>query len=118
MSSTPSAVDRIPLVEVVVTESLDARSVPWLTATLAEVLRVHPLQLVVNLAACPTIDAAGIAVLLEAHRRVRRDGGHLTLKAPSERLRRNLRLSRTDHVLHVVPDTMPSHPGGAESETP
>lgn len=97
--------DRIPIVEVMVTESLDARSVPWLMARLSEVLRVHPVQLVVDLESCPAIDAAGIAVLLEAHRKVRRDGGYLTLRAPSERLRRNLRLAHTDRVLNVLPSS-------------
>lgn len=105
MSATPDQIDRIPTVEVVVSEPLDSQSLPRLTATLAEALRVHPVQLVVDLSACPFMDAAGIAVLLEAHRRVRREGGYLTLRAPSERLRRNLRLARTDQVLHVTPET-------------
>lgn len=104
MEVAEAGIDRIPIVEVVVSEALNTASVPQLTATLAEVLRLHPVQLVVDLADCPAIDAAAIAVLLEAHRRVRRDGGYLTLRGPSERLRRNLRLARTDHVLHVVAD--------------
>ena len=102
MDATSADNDRIPVVEVIVTHALNVESVPQLTATFAEVLRVHPVQLVIDLAACPAIDAAGIAALLDAHRRVRRDGGHLTLRAPSERLRRNLALSRTDRVLRVV----------------
>lgn len=93
---------RIPVVEIVVSEPLDARSLPGLTATLAEVLRVHPIRLVVDLSDCPFMDAAGIAVLLEAHRRVRRDGGYLTLRGPSERLMRNLRLAHTDRVLDIA----------------
>lgn len=104
MVEAPPGSDRIPVVEVLVTDTLDAQSAPQLTATLAEVLRIHPVQLVVDLSACPAIDAAGIAVLLEVHRRVRRDGGYLTLRAPSDRLRRNLHLARTDHVLHVMAD--------------
>ena len=95
--------DRIPVVEVVVTETMDVNSAPRLTATLVEALQIRPDQLIIDLGACPSIDAAGIAVLLDAHRRVRRDGGYLTLRAPSDRLRRNLRLARTDHVLHIIP---------------
>jgi len=95
--------DRIPVVEVVVTETVDVNSAPRLTATLGEALRIRPDQLIIDLEACPSIDAAGIAVLLDAHRKVRRDGGYLTLRAPSDRLRRNLRLARTDHVLHIIP---------------
>lgn len=94
----------VPLVEVVVSEALDADTTPWLTARLAEALRLRPQQLVVDLSACPSIDAAGIAVLLETHRRIRREGGYLTLRGPSDRLRRNLRLAHTDHVLPVEPD--------------
>jgi anti-anti-sigma factor len=95
--------DRIPIVEVVVTETMDVNSASRLTATLGEALRIRPDQLIIDLEACPSIDAAGIAVLLDTHRRVRRDGGYLTLRAPSDRLRRNLRLARTDHVLHIIP---------------
>ena len=95
--------DRIPKLEVVVTEPLNAACVPQLAATLAEALRVRPIQLVVDLSACPALDAAGIAVLLETHRRIRRDGGYLTVRAPAEHLRRNLRLAHTDRVLNVIP---------------
>jgi anti-anti-sigma factor len=103
MADTPVKATRVPLVEVVITEALDAQTASQVTAALAEALRIHPVHLAVDLAACQAIDAAGIAVLLEAHRRARRDGGHLTLRSPSERVRRNLRLARIDNVLHMVP---------------
>jgi anti-anti-sigma factor len=81
-----------------------------LTAILAEALQVRPIQLVVDLSACPAIDAAGIAVLLETHRRMRRDGGYLTVRAPAEHLRRNMRLAHTDRVLTITPPSAWSQP--------
>jgi anti-anti-sigma factor len=102
--------DRLPKLEVVVTQPLTAGSAPQLTATLAEALQVRPIQLVVDLSACPAIDAAGIAVLLETHRRIRRDGGYLTVRAPAEGLRRNFRLAHTDRVLNVTPPTASTQP--------
>jgi len=44
-------------------------------------------------------------VLLETHRRIRRDGGYLTVRVPAARVRRNLRLAHTDRVLDVTPST-------------
>jgi anti-anti-sigma factor len=93
---------RVPLVEVVITEELDTRAVPRLRALLGEALLLRPEQLLVDLAGCPFIDAAGIGVLLDAHRQALRDGGRLTLREPSPRLHRTLRLARVAHVLHIV----------------
>ena len=60
------------------------------------------IDLIIDLAQCPTIDAAGIVLLLEAHRRAMRYGGTLTLRSPSARLQRNLQLAKLDRVLHVL----------------
>jgi anti-anti-sigma factor len=105
--------DRVPKLEVIVTEPVNAASLPQLTATLAEALEVRPIQLVVDLSACPAIDAAGIAVLLDTHRRIRRDGGYLTVRAPAAHVRRNLRLAHTDRVLDVTPMSRTEQPGGS-----
>jgi len=96
---------RIPVVELVITEELDLWAMPRLSALLDDALELRPVQLVVDLASCPFMDAAAIGLLLEAHRRARRCGGLLTLRSPSPRLRRNLRLARADRVLHVTPET-------------
>ena len=97
-------VDRVPVIEVIVTEELDFRAVPRLDARLAEALELHPQRLVVDLAACPRMDAAAIGLLVEVHRRARRAGGTLTLRSPSPRLLRNLELARADGVLQVMTD--------------
>lgn len=93
---------RVPLVEVVITEPIDARVAPRLRALLDEALALMPEHLVVDLAGCPRIDATGIAALLESHRRAVRDGGRLSLRAPSVGVHRNLRLARVSNVLHIV----------------
>jgi anti-anti-sigma factor len=116
MPDMPETVDgTVPVVEVIVTEELDSRSVPRLTAILGEALELHPARLVVDLAECPRIDAAAVGLLVDTHRRVRLGGGLLTLRSPSARLRRILQLARADRVLHVTapaapgtPDTVPA----------
>jgi anti-anti-sigma factor len=90
-----------PTVEVVITEELDAAAVPRFGALLHEAADLHPQRLVVDLAQCPFIDAAGIGMLLDVHRRVWTDGGRLTLRSPVARVARTLQLARVDRVLHV-----------------
>lgn len=104
MAAPHSATSRIPVVELVITEELDLWALSRLTSLLDDALALHPIEIVVDLARCPFMDAAAIGVLLDAHRRARRDGGLLTLRSPSQRLRRNLRLARADRVLHVTPE--------------
>ncbi len=122
--SGPRVGTRVPVIEVIVTEELDSQAVPRLDARLAEALELRPAHLVVDLAGCPRMDAAAIGLLVDVHRRARRAGGLLTLRAPSPRLLRNLELARVDRVLHVAvsgPDVQrPDGPGtgaGTEAET-
>lgn len=93
---------RVPLVEVVITEAIDARVVPRLRAMLDEALALRPEHLVVDLAGCPTIDASGVAALLETHRQAMRDGGRLSLRAPSASVHRDLHVARAANLLHIV----------------
>lgn len=110
---------RVPLVEVVLTEAIDARVVPRLRALLDEALALRPEHLVLDLAGCPTIDAAGVAALLETHRHATRDGGRLSLRAPSPTVHRNLRLARTANVLHIISPqaTLPAEDWSAAAGT-
>ncbi|WP_162907144.1 STAS domain-containing protein [Allorhizocola rhizosphaerae] len=93
---------RIPTIEVVVHGDLDALSAPAVNDTLQEAIALAPQQLIIDLAQCPSIDAAGILLLLDVHRRAMRNGGAVALRSPSERLRRNLRLAKVDRVLQVI----------------
>ncbi|MDI1464129.1 STAS domain-containing protein [Catellatospora sp. KI3] len=93
----------VPMVEVKVRGDLDSASAARIHDVLQEALALHPRQLVIDLAECEVIDAAGILLLLDAHRRALRDGGAVTLRSPSQRARRNLKLARVDRVLQVLP---------------
>ena len=90
-----------PMVEVVITEELDAASVPRVAGLLQDAVALHPAHLLVDLARCPFVDATAISMLLDVHRQVWSAGGRLTLRAPSPRVRRTLQLARVDHVLHM-----------------
>ncbi|MDQ7907614.1 STAS domain-containing protein [Phytohabitans sp. ZYX-F-186] len=102
LAEQPLRPGRVPLVEVVITEPIDAQSAPHVRALLDEALALRPEHLVVDLAGCPSIDASGVAALLETHRQAMRDGGRLSLRAPSVGVHRNLRLARVANVLHIV----------------
>ncbi|MEJ3746974.1 STAS domain-containing protein, partial [Actinomycetes bacterium KLBMP 9797] len=100
----------VPLVEVSVDGDLDLAAVPQLRRVLDGALTLRPAHLVLNLASCPGIDAAGIGLLLDVHRELWRAGARLTLHAPTARLRRVLGIAHVDRVFDILPD--------AEAETP
>ncbi|MDG6110387.1 STAS domain-containing protein [Dactylosporangium aurantiacum] len=90
------------LVEVLVTDPLDTGAVPHVRALLDDAAALRPADLVVDLTACAYVDAAGIGVLLDVHRRVWSDGGRLTLRGLSPKVARTLELARVDRVLQVT----------------
>lgn len=90
------------LVEIVVTEELDLAAVRELGGVLDSILALRPARLVIDVAACRYVDAAGIGLLLDVHRRMWRLGGRLTLRSPSPRLHRLLQVARVDQVFHVI----------------
>ena len=98
-----------PLVEIVVTEELTAPAAARLHTLLSDALALRPVELVVDLSACPWADALAVDILLNAHRRAYQLGSHLVLRAPSERLRRVLTLARLDHVFDInsTPSPLP-----------
>jgi anti-anti-sigma factor len=82
-----------------VTEPLDGEAVgPW-SAELTAAAAQRPARLIVDLTACPRLDAAAIVVLLRTHGEMLRAHGTLLLRRPPERIRRTLRLARVDQVL-------------------
>jgi anti-anti-sigma factor len=102
VNETGRAVPAVPLVEVQVRGDLDAHSAPSVNDMLEEALALRPRRLVIDLAGCDRIDAAGILLLLDTHRRAMRDGGTVALRSPSARAQRNLRLAKVDRVLQVI----------------
>jgi anti-anti-sigma factor len=93
-----------PLIEVVITEALDAQTAERLRRLLAEALELRPGQLVVDLTDCPFLDATAVSVLLDAHREAWHTGGRLTLRSPSPRLRWLLDLAHAHGVFDIVHD--------------
>jgi anti-anti-sigma factor len=101
--ATPSAEQSLTsLVEIVVDEDLTTEAAARLGSRLSDALRLRPAQLVVDLSGCGYADALAIDVLLNAHRRAYQHGGQLTLRSPSPRVARLLRLSRVHQVFHMV----------------
>ncbi|BCB92041.1 STAS domain-containing protein [Phytohabitans suffuscus] len=94
----------VPTVEIYLTDRLDVACLAPVRAVLDTAVLLRPDRLVVDMTRCVGIDAAGVALLLDLHRQLLRVGARLTLRSPSPRLRRILRISRVEQVLHVVPE--------------
>ena len=99
---------RPPEIVIVVTEALDGPAVPRWGSLLAEAVEVNPLQVVVDLTHCPSLDAAAVVHLLQAHRTLMRADGRLLLRRPPDKVRRILKLARVDHVLTVEQLAVPA----------
>ncbi|WDZ82628.1 STAS domain-containing protein [Micromonospora cathayae] len=100
------------LAEIVVTEPLDLTGVRELGTVIDSILALGPARLVIDVSACPHVDAAGIGLLLDTHRRMWRIGGRLALRNPTPRIRRLLQVARVDQVFHVL--DAPSSPAPAD----
>ncbi|WP_170323612.1 STAS domain-containing protein [Cryptosporangium phraense] len=93
----------IPIVSVRVVEAFTAAQLPLIRAAVEEVLAVSPRVVVLELDECPAIDAAGVAYVVDLHRRLRRDERRLEVHHPTERVRRVLTHLRLDRILPVRP---------------
>lgn len=91
----------IPRTVVIVTEAFEGVAVDRWGRLIAEAVTLRPQQLIIDLSASPLVDAAAIAVLLQAHRTLVHSGGRLILRRPVERVRRIMRLARVDQVFEV-----------------
>ena len=90
--------------QVVVVEvqgDLDAARVPRVQALLEDAVGVRPKQLVVDLSGCSFLDASGLTVLLDVHRRLARVGAVLTLRGCSPRVMKLLSLTGLQRVFDV-----------------
>ncbi|WP_159079617.1 MULTISPECIES: STAS domain-containing protein [unclassified Plantactinospora] len=91
----------VSTIELAITGWLDHSAVPGVNTTFDAALDRKPERIVLDMAHCEYVDAAGIALLLDMHRQLRRTGGMLELRKPSARLSRLLEIARVDHVLRV-----------------
>ncbi|KAB1903881.1 STAS domain-containing protein [Micromonospora tulbaghiae] len=80
----------VPHVRVDITDELDLAGLPEVAHVLDRILALRPRELTVDLAGCRHVDAAAVALLLDVHRRLARQGGLLTLSNPHPRIRRIL----------------------------
>ncbi|MGC9670584.1 STAS domain-containing protein [Planosporangium sp. 12N6] len=99
--------DSEPVIVVTVDGALNVAAVRGLGAVVDRALAQRPQRLVIDLSDCTFLDASAIEVLVDAHRRVWRAGGLLTLRHPSPRVRRLLEIARVGHVLHIAPALPP-----------
>jgi anti-anti-sigma factor len=93
----------IPVVEVQVIGDLCGPALPSFQTSVTEALTVRPAVLVVDLGGCPLIDAAGIGMLLDLHRQLRRRDSRLAVREPTAEVRRLLRIARVDQILDITP---------------
>lgn len=101
-SDSADALSRPAVVEVVVQGELDSSSVGRVRETLHDALSVQPERLVVDLTACPFVDACALTMLLDVHRRAWRAGGLLTLRGCSPRVLRLLSLTGLRRVFDLA----------------
>jgi anti-anti-sigma factor len=92
----------VPLLVIQVREPLDAARTPTVGGLLDDAVAVRPAHLVVDLTECEYVDAAGIALLLEVHKRIWADGGRMTLRGISPRLGRILDIARVRPVFSTT----------------
>ncbi len=100
-TSQADGTDAVP-VEVHVTHELRAPALGRFESAVLEALTAVPHVLVVDLSRCPGIDAAGIRMLLDLHRQLRRGGSRLRVREPSPQVRRVMHVARADQILDIV----------------
>jgi anti-anti-sigma factor len=104
----------IPVVEVQVVGDLCGPALPRFETSVAEAMTVRPAVLIVDLGRCPLIDAAGIGLLLDLHRQLRRRESRLAVREPTPAVRRLLSIARVDQILDIIPARVPEHETSAQ----
>ena len=82
---------------------LDAALAPRLRELLADAIDRHA-RVVIDLAEVPTVGPEGLAVLVRAHRRARRQGGWVCFAAPSRFVLTVLHTMHVDGVFPIFDD--------------
>ena len=86
-----------------VTGALDLSTVARVRERIEDAMASRPDRLVVDLSACPFVDATALAALLDAHRRMCLSGGVLSLRGTSPRVLRLLSLTGLRRVFDLTP---------------
>lgn len=100
MLAAPLMSPAVVVVDVV--GELDLSTVARVRETLEDALAARPEQLVVDLGACPFVDASALTMLLEAHRQACRSGRIFTLRGCSPRVLRLLSLTGLRRVFDLA----------------
>ena len=87
-----------------VCDELDIAEVHHLREQLMDALAVHPRAIVVDLSACPFLDAQALMPLLDAHRGARRMQVDFALRGLKPQARRLLALAGVQDVFTVLED--------------
>lgn len=103
----------VPLIEVALGTELDRAGLSVTGPVFDRALALSPGHVVVDLAGCRHVDAAGIGLLLDVHRRLARRQAVLSLRDPNPRIRRILQTARLDQVLPVTATGQPAPPADA-----
>ncbi|MFI0487153.1 STAS domain-containing protein [Actinomadura sp. 9N215] len=88
----------------VVTGEIDLRTADTLCSRLVEARGEGPRRLVVDFAAVPFCDAAGLGALVAAHNRIAVSGGEISLAGVRPAQLRLLRITGLDRLFAVHPD--------------
>lgn len=107
----------VSLLEIRVVTPLSAATTGTIGGLLETATALRPGHLVIDLTECEYVDAAGIGLLLDFHRRIWHDGGQLSLRGMSPRLRRVLELARVDRVLTTSTASPRNRPVGRRPTT-
>lgn len=86
---------------VVISGAFEGPQVDRWGVVMTEAVALQPRRLIIDLGDTPTVDAAAIAILLQAHRAMVQAGGRLVLRRPVDRVRRMLRVARVEEVFEV-----------------
>lgn len=97
---------RLPVLEVAVSEDLDAWSAERIHHALQKALAARPDVLIIDLTRCPSMDEAGVALVLDTHRRGAQIDVTVALRSPSTCLQ--TALERTHGQVLQVIDAMAS----------
>jgi anti-anti-sigma factor len=94
-------VGQAALIELTIDHDLVRHQLPDALLRIDQALARRPIRLVIDLTNCPTIDAAGIELLLSTHRRLWGSEGRLTLRRPTARVLRLLEIAHATKVLQI-----------------
>jgi anti-sigma B factor antagonist len=83
---------------------VDLHVSPGIAASLNEMIKEKPQQLVVDLSRVSYIDSSGLAVLIEAMQNVTAYGGKFALAGLQEGVRPIFEIARLDQVFRIFPD--------------